>query len=772
MCDRSLLVPFRVACALSSVLLLGLLLARGVPPATPAAQSAAGSRVPLGGVHATTATVVLMNWARPQLAKSLVEHLVKHPRISEVIVSNGRPDTAIDVDHPDVRNVREVDDAVGLSRRFERCLDARSEYVIHVDDDIVPSFSAIDRLLDEMDANPKRIVGRWGRQLRWGMYAHCKGECPVVLTKLMIMERRMCAAFFEYEGLAEDMIPYGTPKWNGEDLFMSLVAAHEYGAQHTVIPELEVGEIETNDGISGNIKGVRPWSASWRAQFRKYFRHTAYRRWFLQEATRRVASQSRGGYSLPSGASEGNHNASRLCVVTTLFGKHDHLRTLASDQVWQADPRDQDVTFWVITDSHTAGSNGAQGDYFEQSPPWRPLVVAKPFEDDTRRSARWFKIGLDPLWDKCQATLYIDANVRLRRSPSQLLDEMPAHMDVGVAHHPFVQSAATERHWLCLLYPTDCAAFEAQERDAASHSSFNADRGPHFETSFLLRRHTPRMREFSRDWRDALMQRSHNRDQMSFSAQLHANDLEVPAHARRLTARGGCTSNQCVATETDGGSLGTRSITPRVYVFRGHNHDFDKWGCHTRTVVAGQGSALHSWHCAVYYVIKRWGWWLEALGPLAAEAAVIRGRGLALVPSDAIEVLVGLVFVVAYLCPWLWLHRVSRFVNERAATATMNECRFALRFGVAVYGILGLGLVAPLFGGALLHVMTIGLVVIPAVMLSTAYWCGFRGGNKRRIGCMAAWWLLQLVYFAFVPAAIIVYLLALRSVHKLAVSQS
>jgi hypothetical protein len=41
----------------------------------------------------------------------------------------------------------------------------------------------------------------------------------------------MCAAFWHHAPLVEDAVPLGVPKWNGEDIFFSLVTYREYGKQ-------------------------------------------------------------------------------------------------------------------------------------------------------------------------------------------------------------------------------------------------------------------------------------------------------------------------------------------------------------------------------------------------------------------------------------------------------------------------------------------------------------------------------------------------------------
>ena len=47
---------------------------------------------------------------------------------------------------------------------------ATGQYVLHMDDDMLPSHGAIDQLLANFVLNPDRIVGKFGRALTFGRY--------------------------------------------------------------------------------------------------------------------------------------------------------------------------------------------------------------------------------------------------------------------------------------------------------------------------------------------------------------------------------------------------------------------------------------------------------------------------------------------------------------------------------------------------------------------------------------------------------------------------
>eukprot|EP00941_MAST-03F_sp_MAST-3F-sp1_P001471 g1471.t1 len=183
-------------------------------------------------------SVVVMNWDRPDtLRDAVIPALLASPRVSEVIVSHGKPDTAEaltrDVRHPRVIHVSkfEANKKIGVASRFETAIEhASEEWVIFMDDDIIPSENAMEELLREFARNPNRIVGKWGRhQHFWPFYdtVDVDGNCEVVLTKFMIMKHSTISLFFQYAhllGLPRGLSPHSVkPVWNGEDIFMSLI---------------------------------------------------------------------------------------------------------------------------------------------------------------------------------------------------------------------------------------------------------------------------------------------------------------------------------------------------------------------------------------------------------------------------------------------------------------------------------------------------------------------------------------------------------------------
>lgn len=266
-------------------------------------------------------SVVIMNHSRPRMVREslLMKTFTEHPAVSEVLLCHSNPETKFNFDHPKVKNVDAIDAnrKMGLSLRFHYCAnDATNEWVIHVDDDMELSEQAVDDLLAEFHSNPHRIVGRYGRGYNYWKSpqrngydtATLDGPVEVVLTKILILEKQICKAFFKYSHLVEEMQQAeGQPLWNGEDIFVNLVANHVYKVplngpyNNYAISDLDVweGSDEYKDDdtgehdVSGNMDRHRPWNVglkNWLNAYKRAQIHAAFRGKLWYTAKQRLAA--------------------------------------------------------------------------------------------------------------------------------------------------------------------------------------------------------------------------------------------------------------------------------------------------------------------------------------------------------------------------------------------------------------------------------------------------------------------------------------------------
>jgi len=180
-------------------------------------------------------TLVVMNWLRPDVLKNdILTELVKYESIDEIIVSHGREDTFFEFENPKVvgkKHWGDINEKYGLSRRFLTALDAKNDIILMIDDDEFPSEKYVKKLLKKYKENPRRLYGRFGRNLKRGNYNYHQryGNVCVLITKCILFNKELCEEFFKHTDSVSEVIAKGKPLWNGEDVFMSAVARNFYG---------------------------------------------------------------------------------------------------------------------------------------------------------------------------------------------------------------------------------------------------------------------------------------------------------------------------------------------------------------------------------------------------------------------------------------------------------------------------------------------------------------------------------------------------------------
>ena len=646
---RTALIAAVLACSVF-VLCIAALATPGHARALPRALRADSALSPSPHANTSRVSVVLLNWGRPLAARALVDKLMQHRLVSEVIVSHGRPATAFQHAHPHVRSFddHELNEHVGLMRRFIRCASATEPWVIHIDDDVLPSPSDVDQLVLEFARDPKRIVGSHGRQLLAGQVytaTHCTGECPAVLTKFMVMERDLCRAVVEHSSLVDDVARSGSPMWNGEDIFASLVATHEYKRPNYAVPGLRLAEVKDDASaavaISANVKGFQFWSPLWWRAVGKLVAHYRHRTRMWHTATERLASAP----VITSPSPE------RLCVVTVLFGDFDRPQAVPAEFVTPG------VRYIGITDAATAAESSrlSQGSRFLLGQaPWEVRVVETPFSDP-RTNARANKIELDAVWDECDVSLYMDANVDLLRHPRDIVADMPAYTDIGLVRHPFCRTLACEATWLCQVYPKRCGAVRTQVDGYVRRGL--PPGASHYESSFMVRRHTRRVRALMRAWWHDLSTVDHNRDQVPFSPLLSLHGF-APRGERAAAP----------IDAADGSGDGPE--TPHVHLYAGHGRDFGKWRCHAAAMGRRVNSFGHGTYCVVYYVFKRYLPFFEPF--VVSSISWIMSNSMSPVTRLAVS-------VTAQVAFWMWVSVGT--IQQRCARHVPRRCCVRWRAG-------------------------------------------------------------------------------------------
>lgn len=147
----------------------------------------------------------------------------------------------------------------------------------------------------------------------------------------------------------------------------------------------------------------------------------------------------------------------------------------------------------------------------------RPKGV-KLFEDsytcfkDDRRNSRIQKI-LPHLYMNSEYSIYIDGNIRLLKTPEELIEKHLKDYDIAVYKHP-TRDCLYDEAIKCAVLKLDDPEVIIEQAKAYEDSGYGKHKGL-AECGVIFRRHTDKVREFNESWW-AQYCRYSKRDQISF----------------------------------------------------------------------------------------------------------------------------------------------------------------------------------------------------------------------------------------------------------------
>lgn len=95
-------------------------------------------------------SIIILNYNRPHNINRLVDHLLKLDFSDDIIISNGKPETTVIINHPFVTNEIELRNKYYSATRFELAKMAKNDIILFIDDDIIPGSSLINNMLNKI----------------------------------------------------------------------------------------------------------------------------------------------------------------------------------------------------------------------------------------------------------------------------------------------------------------------------------------------------------------------------------------------------------------------------------------------------------------------------------------------------------------------------------------------------------------------------------------------------------------------------------------------
>ncbi len=170
-------------------------------------------------------SIIILNYNRPHNINKLVDHLLKLDYSDDIIISNGKPETTVIINHPFVTNEITLRNKYYSATRFELAKIAKNDIILFIDDDIIPSNDLIKNMLIN--------IGKDGLEGKHNLYGPVSRICDcsgyktisltynIVLTKIAMVYKSTAIKIWNK---IKESVFFNTlmeNKGNGEDLLFA-----------------------------------------------------------------------------------------------------------------------------------------------------------------------------------------------------------------------------------------------------------------------------------------------------------------------------------------------------------------------------------------------------------------------------------------------------------------------------------------------------------------------------------------------------------------------
>jgi hypothetical protein len=168
-------------------------------------------------------TVIILNWARPQNTVANLNRYASYRLVSQILCFNNGPSLRRFGPLPQKCVLVEASRDLGLYSRFAAASLAKTDAVLHTDDDIFVPEATVEALYKFWRGAPHCCHGLFGRSVR-PVYQtnNVFGPVEVVLTRALICSRMTNNWALSAVHLFDDL--RSEPHGNGEDIILSFAA--------------------------------------------------------------------------------------------------------------------------------------------------------------------------------------------------------------------------------------------------------------------------------------------------------------------------------------------------------------------------------------------------------------------------------------------------------------------------------------------------------------------------------------------------------------------
>ena len=201
-----------------------------------------------------TVGVVLLSYKRPHNLSKSLPVLASYSIVDEIVVSHGHPDFIDDsFRHPKVRHIVDTqnNDRYGGARRYFNARDhAKADFILFLDDDILPTECTIAEMYNTLLESKNTLVGPIARRCDADGYSNSwlSSNNNVVLIGLSMCRRSLMEAYMK-EGFPKFESWLVQHRGNCEDLSLNAFLLQK-GMQPVITTDRGYRELDSGEGYS------------------------------------------------------------------------------------------------------------------------------------------------------------------------------------------------------------------------------------------------------------------------------------------------------------------------------------------------------------------------------------------------------------------------------------------------------------------------------------------------------------------------------------------
>ncbi len=197
-------------------------------------------------------SIIILNFNRPHNIEKLVPILATYNNVGEIIVSHGKEETQVFINHPKVINETNIRNTYYAMNRFFLAGMAKYNLILYLDDDILLSENDLQLLIDNANKNGyNNLYGPTERDCSKDGYDYkvTDDNKRIILTNIALISKETSIKVLDkMKENSEIFNKIIDNKGNGEDIFFSKTVGKYFG-KNIFVPFKYI-ELDNTNGYS------------------------------------------------------------------------------------------------------------------------------------------------------------------------------------------------------------------------------------------------------------------------------------------------------------------------------------------------------------------------------------------------------------------------------------------------------------------------------------------------------------------------------------------